>query len=104
MGNRKPTFGASVQNALKGRTLRVLARQQISIAIICQDCAERTQWLWGDVLKNPRFGDLLDQPIDTIAARFRCTRCQTAARIAMEKEVEMSGRNVFVTVHTPRPQ
>ena len=87
---------------LKGRTLRSIAEAQISIAILCQDCSERTQWLWGDVLQNPRFFDLRDQKIDDIAGRFRCTRCQTAARLVLEKEVERSGRNVFVTLHTPR--
>lgn len=73
MGLRRPPSGFSIQNVLRGRTLRHIADSGTTIAVNCDACSQRR--VWSPRQAKARFAPMLDDDVMRFAEKLSCGRC-----------------------------
>lgn len=88
MGLRNKKFGFSIQQVLRGRTLRDIIESGTTIKINCDECSRSTVWSPTQARKEERLRTFMSKPIEELAENMHCASCRS--------------RNFFLTIQVAR--
>lgn len=88
MGLRRHNAGYSIQNVMRGRTLRSILEGGTTIKINCESCARSSVWSPVQARNEMKFEPFLDKPIEALADKMSCAGCRS--------------KSFFLTIVVPR--
>lgn len=64
-----------LSNELKGRSLREVIHEGISIQFDCDTCGHRAVWPWPQMLKEEKLQPYMHKQIHELAVKVHCMSC-----------------------------